>query len=56
MKIFWKKKLALYIQFLKDKVLCILLKSVFCIKPFMLTHFCLVLKTNEPCYLLRLNM
>uniref|UniRef100_A0AC11EJ56 Uncharacterized protein n=1 Tax=Ovis aries TaxID=9940 RepID=A0AC11EJ56_SHEEP len=56
MKIFWKK-LALYIQFLKDKESALYFVEVSILyKTFMLTHLCLVLKTNEPCYLFQLNM
>lgn len=56
MKIFWKK-LALYIQFLKDKESALYFVEVSILyKTFMLTHLCLVLKTNELCYLFQLNM
>lgn len=47
MKIFWKKKLALYIQFLKDKESALYFVEVSILyKTFMLTHLCLVLKTK----------
>lgn len=47
MKIFWKKKLALYIQFLKDKESALYFVEISILyKTFMLTHLRLVLQTK----------